>query len=135
MAAALPAHADQRGYFYTGSFTNPPASIARATTASQCQSGYSGYTGFSTVRDVGDAANLSFSESNSTVMFGSRAHTCNMGVIVFKQGNRSPPPRSDARASAPSGVAAGRTVFPTPSPQCRGPTPRRAPRGAMAGRR
>ena len=72
------------GYFYTSSSTM----VASATAQSPCSSTYSGYSGLTTVQQLTNAASLSYSNPSPTLCFGTRASTCNQGLMVYSQGTQ-----------------------------------------------
>jgi hypothetical protein len=83
----------QKGYFYSGaSMTTPELTIANVLPGmSACalpSFPYSGYKGLASVRELRDAASLTFTVAKPNVEFGSRMDACNMGLLVFKQGDR-----------------------------------------------
>ena len=47
---------------------------------------YEGYSGLSDVRELTDAAALKYSIPKETLRFGTKESGCNMGLLVFRQG-------------------------------------------------
>ena len=86
----------QQGYFYTGTNSDyaNPVLVANVTSESNCGSAYKGYTGLDDVNELTNASGLTYSlapspnNSQGAVMIGSRADSCNMGMLVFSQGGR-----------------------------------------------
>ena len=84
----------QEGYFYAGDYTNPKVEIANVLgyRKNECRGlfdfgfRYEGYEGLYDVRDLTNAAALSYSIPKETVRFGTKESDCNMVLIVFRQG-------------------------------------------------
>jgi len=86
----------QEGYFYAGDYTYPQVEIANVLgyRENKCRGFfdfgfvYEGYEGLNDIRDLNNAAALSYSIPKETVRFGTDKSDCNMGLLVFRQGEQ-----------------------------------------------
>ena len=70
------------------SFTASPAfSVARLQSTSNCGGGKN-YDGFQSLSDITNAAAYSFSTGYDTMILGTYDHSCDSGLMLFKQNNR-----------------------------------------------
>ena len=62
------------------------------TAQTQCESsapvGYSGYSGLADITDLTEAASIIYEIPEEAVMFGTQESECDMGLLVFMQGDR-----------------------------------------------
>lgn len=76
------------GFFYAGEFTTPEVQVANVTPTSECSVSESGYAGLTSLSELTDASTLDYSVPNPTIRFGTLRSDCNMGLLVFRQGEQ-----------------------------------------------